>query len=398
MLLRPEFTGPDTFPHFEAEIAALTGDTTASSAGGPLDHRVHRLVTDILNLSHEAPLLLLVDDVHLLDPQTSQVLEALGNTTRFLSREGEPEPRLSLVETLPSHAMEPGTAQDGVQAVRLVLPAVSQTAYPRLLMTFLGAPTLPPGLIEEAWQVTQGNPGLTLDFLAHVRAAEALRRSPLGLQFQLDRLTQTPVPSGTRAHVERSLTSMHPDEVSVLQVLSQSFLVLADHEIAATALLPPWRTAMVLDSHSRRGIVTSMGSDGRRGWALSSLMMADVVRCTMDEKQVDALHLRILDAAMKSDHPGVGALLAWHGAQAGRQNLLEDHLEPAVGYLLSRSMFARARALCDLARHSAVPVRVLAGLYFDVFRLWGGYVDGIEVLRGLVQPEDTSWMAATDPA
>jgi hypothetical protein len=89
-----------------------------------------------------------------------------------------------------------------------------------LLTTFLNAPDIPVGLTEEAWQVSQGNPGLTMDFLAHARSSGALYRSPLGLQFQPDRLTEAPMPSGTLEHVERCLASMHPEEISILQVVS----------------------------------------------------------------------------------------------------------------------------------------------------------------------------------
>lgn len=285
-------------------LTALLPDLAAPVEGSDHGALFRRVRLAAVDTSDGQPILLAVDDAHLLDETSAALVHYLMATgaARVLATVCAGHPLAPAVSALCS---TPDTR-------RVDLEPLGRDSVTRLLTGTLGA-DVDPALVERLWQLSQGSPLMLRELLIAGQETDALHqvdgRWRLGAQLTTSRrlrdvvnLRMGQLPAGVREVVE----------------------ALAVGEPLSVALLEALTSADSLSAAERAGLVVER-VDGRRATAtLTHPVYADVLRSALPPARLRAIRRALADHLARTGarrHDDVLRLAVWR-SEAG------DRLDP----------------------------------------------------------------------
>ncbi len=341
-------------------LMSLPADCLPPLQGAPTPERLRQQTMDLLvhiaqGLDAQAPVCLLVEDVHWIDPSTRALLQRLID--------GPPQQRVLLLLTLRSGPADPAPGA-GFDLPELLLGGLDAEAARALLQGAIGLALL--GTELAGW-LTQRADGVPLFIEESARMAAALsaqlpasditaslRESvPATLQdLLMARLDQ--LPRAKRAAQLGSALGRHFNAAQIEAVNAH-----ADSPIRLADL------ARALDELVQAGLLTLQADGGQRGFVFKHALVRDAAYQSMLERDRRRLHASIA-AVLGGQFSGLCGnrpeLLAHHLEQAGLVAEAQAGWEQAARHAAQRSAHGEAsahlrRALALLAGRPGGPQR-----------------------------------------
>ena len=334
-------------PDLESRLGELPASIGVGADADTGRHRLHSAVTDLLvGLSSEAPLLLVLEDVHWADVATLQLMRHLvrsGADARMLLvatfRDSEADVRAELSEMLVDVYRTEGV-------VRIRLEGLSRGEIREFVRLATGTEATPElaGAIEH---LTGGNAFLVTELWRELAGAGAIEVGPHGAS--LARPTEElGVPTTVREVVDQRLSRLAPPTIEVLELAA---VMGADFEldtVRRAATVGEEELVDALEEAVRSGLLVE-----EPGRGLSYRFAHELVRRAVDDRASAArraeLHLRVAEA-LEHGHAGgdsraVLSALAHHFAAAAPVG----GIERAVSY----NLLAAESAIAALAYDEA---------------------------------------------
>jgi hypothetical protein len=330
--MRPN-TGAANLPAAWAELARLLpglGESASGPAGQAAQARLFELLLGLLGrLSEQAPLLLVVEDLHWVDRSTRQLLAFL---VRNLRRE-----RVLVVVTYRSD--DPGQPRlgpylaeldRGGRVQRLELARLDRAATVAQLTDILGAAPAA-DLVEAVFVRSEGNPFFTEELLAAVRAGSGA------------------LPATTRDLLQGRVEGLPEQPRRVLRVAAVAGRQVSHRLLAAVAGLDDRQ----LDGALRQAVAHQLlvARPGQDGYQFRHALLREVVDGDLLPGERARIHARYAHAltqqpALATGAPAAAATeLATHWDAAGKPaRALPARVQAGLAA-------ARARAFAEAARH-----------------------------------------------
>jgi predicted ATPase/class 3 adenylate cyclase/Tfp pilus assembly protein PilF len=386
--------------------------------GGPPGERLARLAPDQLRqqtfvamrrllkiLADEKPLVILLDDLHWIDPMSAEMLQFLVNLVvsapvLFVCaqrRQGAdaPNDRLARVQGLiPS------------QTVRLRLGRLSDAESKLLLAELLHGAQLPEGLRSAILKRSAGNPYFIEEFVRMLIEQGYLMRRGDGWEASKDLTYQDlPVPSSLEALIHSRIDTLPPE----LKRLMRYAAVVGDPFEATTLGWVSGQSDVQqhLNRLASRLLVRREGQTGR--WRFAHSMIESVIYNSMLKAKRTAMHREVargLEARWKGAEADHAETLAYHFAQADEQAKALNYLILAGERAAARSANEQAvryfeQAAERLPARAEAPVElrwlVFTGLG-DAYRSVGRYQDSRAALKDGLSLLETPQLSNVDAA
>jgi transcriptional regulator with XRE-family HTH domain/tetratricopeptide (TPR) repeat protein len=329
--VRPHALAPRG-PAEQAAVAAIVPELAPFGALGDRDPaddipaaraRMFSAVEDVIvGVAGGRPVVLLIDDLHEVDPSSLDLLCHLARSTRddplllvATSRDTEPAAHQPLVEL--TEAFRRHRAADRVE-----LHGLDETGVAAVAAQRLGRPISDPEVVELARR-TGGNPLYVEQLLGPVddgtwRAGGS-------------------VPQGVRAVIRDRVEQLAPTARRALEIAA---VIGSTFDVATITCVEPSCGVRTIDGAIAAGLVDADGAD----LAFRHGLVRDVIIDTLDEQALASLHWQVGDALERTHAGGVGAPLIE----------IARHLERGV------AAGDAGRASCALERAGHEQFRVLA--------------------------------------
>jgi len=334
------------YPDLAAWLGELPPAAAADHDTGR--HRLHTALTDLLvGLSRDAPLLLVLEDVHWADAPTLQLMRHLvrsGAEARMLLvatyRDAEAEVPAELADMLVDVSRTEGVSRIRVGA----LDPEEIEEFVRLTSGLEPAPELTAAIGE----LTGGNAFLVTELWRELVASDAIRVGSHGVRLARP-AAELGVPTTVREVVDQRLSRLSADANDVLALAAVAGAEFELETIRRAAVVPDEALSGAIDETVRTGL---LDESPRRG--LAYRFAHELVRRAVTERlsatRKAELHLRVAEALeaawQQGDSRAVLAALAHHYAAAAP---LGD-VERAVDY----NLLAGDSAVSALAFEEAV--------------------------------------------
>jgi DNA-binding CsgD family transcriptional regulator len=332
----------------------------------PPTHVREALTVVLANLAREQPVVVLLDDMHLADASSWEMLDYVARNmidSRVLvlvcARLGE------MVERALGEHVLFGLEQDGV-LTRLDLQRLKEPHVRELAERVLGRPSAPPGLAAWLFRESQGNPLFAVSLLDAV----------LDKDIDLAAPRLAAIPQALSARVAERVQALDEHSRSVLDLLA---VVGRPTDLEELRRLHSWRAPQSLPAAMRRlvdaRLVVARDADGDPAYEVSHPLVQECIYAGLDSAQRRALHHQVALALTASNLLGEAAR---HLARSAQRGDVE-----AVSVLV--------RALAESwARQTYAEAFVILGSLLDVLppgdRRW---VDVLDVV-----PPDAGWAAS----
>jgi class 3 adenylate cyclase/tetratricopeptide (TPR) repeat protein len=301
-------------------------------------------------VSLRAPLLMLIEDAHWIDPTTE---EWIG-----LAVDGLRDARvLMLVTCRPQYLPSWGNP---VNSTRLTMNRLSHRQSAALIETVTAGKPLPPELIDEIIRKTDGVPLFVEELTKTVLASALVEDTPAG--YLLHGPLQTlAIPSTLQDSLMARLDRLAPAKeiAQVAAVIGREF----SHALLAQVLqMPAAQLEQALDELLRAELVFRRGTPAEAGYAFKHALIRDTAYNSMVKSQRALRHAQIAHALERSEPQTVAAhpeLLAQHHQEAG-------HGSEAIRYWttagdLAQRRFASREAAIHYNAAIALVSRLAAG-------------------------------------
>ncbi len=339
----PQQTASKIAAQFDAEahyLREIVNGAVAPPATSGLDADARMLATQsafervVRAQASRQPMLLVLDDVHWMDPLSRQLTENLARLC-----EGE---AMLVCTAVRSHALE----STGEAPAAIVLEPLSLPEIQEMTATLRGLDAVA-GEQFAIWLERQsgGLPLFVEELLLALQAAGALRQEGTGWTLTRDP-GQEPLPASVQDLIAARIDRLPELQLALLQqasVLGQTF----SQNHLATLAGTTAAAATELEELSRQGFLQldAASSSGR----FNSALTQRVVYRTMDRGTRSALHLRIAESIASRTAPLIDdAVLAHHFHQGGAIGQALLHLRRAAGQ--AEWAFANADAVALLSQ------------------------------------------------
>ena len=307
---------------------------------GPGKERLFFAVGELLvELSAEAPVVLLVEDIHWADQGTLDLLTYLRGTlagssfTLLITCRSDEAPGGGPVSQWLSHVR-------GARAVEQHLVALSRGEVAQQAEALSGA-AVSTRLVDELYARAQGNPFMTEQLVAAALPAPA--GGPLKLSRQL--------PRGLLELLSNRIRQVDEDGKAVLAGLAVAGRSLSEESLAAIVRLDERRLRDALRALMGATLITSQATDATYG--IRHALLAEAVVADLLPGELAAMHARVAGTLEADGDPAMSAEIAGHWAAAGRP---EDELRATV---------AAAKAVTEICAF-----RTAAGLWQRAIALY----------------------------
>lgn len=340
-------------------LEELLGIAAPGAAGAGADGQRERLLGLIVQLVEKRaarPLLLVVEDLHWLDPSSRDLLDRIVRRAADL-------PLLVLATTRPGLRPDPRTDwAEQADLVTVTLGLLPADAATRIVEALDSQGQLPPDTVRAIVRRADGVPLFVEELAKSVieageAGADALAAVPATLQdvvaARLDRLG----PARDVARIAAAIGRNFPYEL-----------------IAAVSPLPPAELRQALRELVRAGLVQAQGVPPASDYVFAHALIHDAAHEMLPRRQREALHAQVAEV-LRRDFPARAAadpgLLAFHLARAGDAAGAVPHWIAAgqaaaakAAHLEAVGQFSAARAaLADLpATMVGERLQVLIGL------------------------------------
>ena len=296
-------------------------------------------------VSRRAPLLVLVEDAHWIDPTTE---EWIG-----LAVDGLRDARvLMLLTCRPQYVPSWGNP-----STRLTMNRLSHRQSAALIETVTAGKSLPVELIDEIIRKTDGVPLFVEELTKTVLASALVEDTPAG--YRLHGPLQTlAIPSTLQDSLMARLDRLAPAKeiAQVAAAIGRDF----SHALLAQVLqMPPAQLDQALDELLRAELVFRRGTPADAGYAFKHALIRDTAYNSMVRSQRALRHAQIADALERSEPQTVAAhpeLLAQHHQEAG-------HGSEALRYWTAAGDLAQRRyASREAASHYNAAIALVSRL------------------------------------
>lgn len=353
---------PDVLPILGLEPPETSGQALS-------DRRIAFVLATLLGTigSSERPVLLLLDDVQWADDLTLTMLECWKLT--------KPHHTLLVVSMRADHELGARISDSLVVSGEISLQPLTKAENDQLLESMAG--TLPAVILDEVWEMSNGNPFLSAAVLRGLVEGDVLRPSDHGWEVDADRL-QNLQTSGEAAQVLQDRLYRLPEEcqrlLAVGAVLGKEFDITMAAELAdirreqvLDLLIEPRRNQLVWNPGS--GNICAFMHDRIRESMLQSL--PDTQRTEIHYQAARYLQAtepdRIFDIAYHFDAADRPELAGPFAAEAAEQARNQHALESAeLQYRIALRSFERKgiEPTCAVL-HGLGDVLMLGGRYSD---------------------------------
>ncbi len=339
-------------------------------------------------LAREQPLVLLLDDLHWIDPMSSELLLFVATIVASdpvllvcaQRREGGDSPNDRVLRL---QSLLPG------QTARLFLDRLSVRDSETLIHELMPNVSLPEELIHGVISRSEGNPYFIEEFVRMFVEQGYLRRIDEG--WEMDpalTLTDIPVPTSLEALIRSRVDALPADLKQTIQcasIIGRRFRPDLLQELVDTP-----NVGLALERLASR-VILRPTEDGDR-WEFTHHLIESVVYGSLLRSQRQDLHLRLGEALERrwAQNPADHAEeLAHHFNSAGAEDRALEYLLLAGEKAISRNANEEAlthlqRAAEILSKHSEpderAQWRIAVGLG-DVYRFIGKYVESTSVLQ-----------------
>lgn len=372
-------------PHLEALLGiqpgGFAGERLASLQPEQLQRQIFVAMRRLFrSLSAARPLVLIMDDLHWLDPVSAELLLFLLTSVTSAPilfvcaqrRQGSDLPNDRLIRTLSLIAS---------QALQLRLERLSLIESEMLLAELLSQAELPHRLTSAIVQRSEGNPYFIEEYVRMLIDQGHLHRQQGRWEVDPDvNLEDLPLPSSLDTLIRSRIDALPPE---LRQVVQLAAVVGSPFEARLLGAIPRLGDAYsILSRLESRLIIHPAGEAGR--WQFNHSLIETIAYKAMLKTRRQALHLEVAEA-MKARWPGAEAehaeSLAYHYTQAGKGAKALSYLLLAGERAAARYANQEARAFFEQAAQqlTALPDaavdlrwRVAAGLG-DVYRDLGQY-------------------------
>ena len=248
----------------------------------------------------------------------------------------------------------------------------------------------PAQLTEEAWAACEGNPKLLLEFTLFVKNAGCLAVTPAGVTFDRDKLPHEGLPGSVEQYLASAWANFGQLERELLTAMALLFTPQPFPILAEVTSLEIWQIDQLISELAERGLVTFRSIGTRALPAVESEMHRQLYTSSLSKADTRSIHKRI--AAALESSPRLAAsqpeTLAFHCFHAGRRKHSLRYALKGTERELSACNFERARQLADIARQGGAETSDLAALYFEIYRRWGKFEEGVGELGKLADKSE----------
>jgi tetratricopeptide (TPR) repeat protein len=329
--------------HLIADLLSLPGQVSTTITGlSPQARRQKTIATlaDYLGtLARARPILIVVEDVHWVDPSTRQLLETLVERTSSLHH--------MLILTFRPEFRAPWTGQPHVMS--LTLNRLDHGECAELIGRLVADLTIGRDQVEEIIRRTDGVPLFVEEMTRAVLEGASLPGKLVGSEATP---AAAPVPAALQASLLARLDRLGREAREIAQIgsaIGREF----SHEMLpplVSGAEPDWQNA--LTQLVEAGIIYQRGTAPDAIYTFKHALIQDVAYGTLLKSPRRTLHAKIAALLSKSDRQVAPEVLARHYQEAG------DHLR-AVAFWTMAGDLAEKRAASLEARHYRQGLRLL---------------------------------------
>ena len=315
-----------------ADLVSIAGGARASALKLSPHQRKARLLAALVarvdSMAARRPLLIVVEDVHWIDPSSMEFLELLIDRSRTL-------PVLVVVTARP-HAAAPHAG--GTRLTALTLSPLSQRQSAALVAKMASDKPLPAALAEEIVTKTEGVPLFIEELTKAVLDSDLLadRGDRWVLTGRLDRLAiPATLQDSLMARLDRLVAVK--DTAQIAAVIGREF---AYELLEAVAGLPEDELQGALDQLAEAGLVFRRGNPPNATYTFKHALVQETAYNALLRPRREEIHGRIA-RTLASDFPGVmeanPELIADHYTQAGLDEEAVEFWREAGDLAVARS-------------------------------------------------------------
>ncbi|HET6469684.1 MAG TPA: AAA family ATPase [Geminicoccaceae bacterium] len=293
------------------------------------------LIEQLAGLATEGPVLMLLEDIHWMDPTSLELFDLTVDRIE----------RLPVLLVTTSRPDCPPRWTHYPHVMLLTLNRLGRSHAAAIVEGMTGAEKLPPQLFEHVLARTDGVPLFVEELTKAVLEAGLLRDAAAGYAA-VDRLAPLAIPATLQDSLMARLDRLAPvkEVAQIGAVIGREF----SHELlAAVATLPEPELDTALDQLVASELVFRRGTPPRITYSFKHALVQDAAYASLLRSRRQLLHARIA-GALEDRFPDTvqtqPELLAHHCAQAGSVEKAVEYWERAGRLAMSRSAHAEAIA------------------------------------------------------
>ncbi len=346
-----------------AAVQAFAGEDSAANARQRL---IDALLENIDRLRDDGPVVMLLDDAHLAQPPTLDLLRALA------TRATEPSERAPILLVLAQRGDRVGgrlaqlRAGDGLARPPTVVPvgALAPEAVQQLVVSLIGPGRSAQALAERLFRETDGHVLFLVLFLQNLMLQGMLARTGSGWRLVADieevASGHFDVPPGVRQVVRARLTPLTPTQRPLVDALAVHGREMDLDVLLDVLELDEEQAADSLEELEDLGIVRQRRSGASLSLDFAHSKFGDVLYRELDDERRADLHRRVAAALeLRVAHvPAAAEVVGEHYRRAGESGKAYVYLTQAARRLVERGLPAEAAELADRADAVAENARV----------------------------------------
>ena len=314
--------------------------TTAPMEGGDAAERMRQALVEVLvGLAAIDPVVLVLEDVHLADAETMEVL-------RTLARHPEPGRLLALLSYRDVDAREDAAVWSRLRdldrdarPVRLRLEPLNPFETGALLREVLSASSLPAGFVESVHREAGGNPLYALELLRSLRDTGALA----GGIDQLDAVG-VPVSDGLRGLIRSRVELLGWEALTVAEFAAVLDVHTDLDTLEGGVGLGPRQLSTAIGELARRNLVRPEAG----GWRFTHAATRQVLLDDLPTERATQLHTAAADG-LERTRPDEVEAIAHHLTRAGLPRRALPYLRRAADRAIELHAYATAARHLDAA-------------------------------------------------
>jgi tetratricopeptide (TPR) repeat protein len=271
--------GEDDADEIADRIASVAGLLEPQASAEEIAWALRRLVE---SLAREAPVALVVDDVHWAEPAFLDLLEELARSSRETPVLIVCLARLELLES------QPTWGGGSPNATAILLEPLSEADSTRLIGDVLGAGTVDPAVTRTIVEAAGGNPLFLEEIVATLVEEGSLRRAADG-SWQADDLSSIRIPATIQALLAARIDRLTTEERTVLEtaaVMGTTF-----RQDALAALTQDDEPERDLASLSRKELIKpGHGLSSDTLWEFGHVLVRDAAYASIPKARRARLH------------------------------------------------------------------------------------------------------------
>ena len=398
-------------PYLEVLLGVQPGGLEGERLGGLKPEQLRQQLFVALRrlfktLANEQPLVLLLDDLHWVDPISAELLQFLLTTVTSAPvlfvcaqrRQGADSPNDRLVR---AQSLIP------TQTIQVRLERLSAAESEALLSELLPQVELPTGLRRAILQQSDGNPYFIEEYVRTLIAQGFVQHRQGRWVVDPQRVPEDiPLPSSLETLIRSRVDALPPE---LKQVMQYAAVVGSPFEVGVLEMVvdqPNVKTALArLESR----LLVQRSAEGAERWEFNHSLIETVIYNSLLKARRQAIHLRLaqaLEARWAGAEAEHAEQLAYHYTQAGESTKALTYLVLAGERAAARYANEEARSYFELAAqqlHSEIPVtddfrwRIAAGLG-DVYRELGQYAEARDALQAGLALAETGELSSEQKA